>query len=92
MENKPVSRLKNKYVILGISLVVIIAAVTGIASYPYIAGNGDVVSSGVHAGGLDLSGKSYEEAEEELKEKISVPAENIKFVCQDNLNWYARIS
>ena len=83
MENKPVSRLKNKYVILGISLVVIITAVTGIASYPYIAGNGDVVSSGVHAGGLDLSGKSYEEAEEELKEKISVPAENIKFVCQD---------
>ncbi len=83
MENKPVSRLKNKYVIIGIILVVLIAVLTGVASYAYIAGDSNSVIDGVHIGGIDLSGKSLSDAEEELKTKISVPAENLKFVCQD---------
>jgi vancomycin resistance protein YoaR len=83
VENKPASRLKNKYVIIGIVLVVLIAALTGVASYAYIAGGNGTAMDGVHIGDIDLSGKSMEEAEEELKEKISIPAENIKFVCDD---------
>ena len=62
---------------------VLIAAVTGIASYAYIAGGSDVAMDGVCIGDIDLSGKSIEEAEEELKGNISIPAENIKFVCKD---------